>query len=1100
MGLVSTWLNGIGLGYAFPAFRAAGIVTPAALAELDLAHYEALGISDAGDRRKLFYLVQRIKMAQPDSGQEEIHDIVTQALSSNQILTQDDSLDEDEEEEEEVDDTEVIVVEQPKVSSNRKSTTNNRTTTQKTGTKQVSVASRTIDSKETKTTKQSNEASKTVPRTRNRVTPAPATRTKKSSKIQEELLKESFQDETKSDSDWESDIMVADDEASQSGRRMSRRLQDKKLKSKSVVSSSISLAGEDDDDETGDSSVQQERKARKCVPSSGKSTLLGYRGDAETSSKKRHTSSRLMGSSTSDLDADDESSIAAAPTRQSGVQAPRARRYESSKLQNPTTRTGKQLSSIPSDSVAPMSPLLKVSLSRLEADIGGQQKMDRKKKMDAVSSIRQLTRSLPQGDVTSSEDTDLEAGKSRKRASSLSGSDTEANNNRRSGRRIPSITSGSDSEVQNVRRRSRLSAGRVSSDSDTEGQSGRRRNRISTGGIQVRSKITKAPRKSAIDLEPAKFKGAVFVHGTAEDTSWYGQVSRLREDNQAEHELFHTHTLDEDDDEMRIRVVVRKRPMSNAESTASKEVDVIHPLDYDDYGRVLVYQAKTRVDLTRQIETVPFAYDNVFDESSCNKDIYERTVRNLIPGVFDGGQWASVFAYGQTGSGKTFTMMGCNVTGINAGTSKDDTANYGLYYMAALDVFALANMEEFRDMSIGVSLFEIYGGKLFDLLNNRQQVKCLEDHRGKVCFPGLSEHPVSDADEVMRVIENGACNRSTGTTSKNADSSRSHAILQIHVRKTGGRRGNVEHGRLTFIDLAGSERGADTSKASRATRLEGAEINTSLLALKEVIRALATGDSLAHIPFRGSKLTQVLKESFVGENSRMVMVACIAPNMSNCEHTLNTLRYADRVKERNSTTGALSASMSDNRICSSKRASRQSISRGTEKPSLPEEDEQCVDDDNEEDDGIEETPSDVQPTILSLEISADDLDLDELLGNSTPVSIRAPGTNKTKPSSYGRRSAEQGTSANALISAHRTVMADMLAMCKDEMTLANKADADRDNVDSYLEKLENIHEKQCEMLTTLHEKLLEYRGSRGPANEGNVLVLSDDDSFEDLRD
>lgn len=57
-------------------------------------------------------------------------------------------------------------------------------------------------------------------------------------------------------------------------------------------------------------------------------------------------------------------------------------------------------------------------------------------------------------------------------------------------------------------------------------------------------------------------------------------------------------------------------------------------------------------------------------------------------------------------------------------------------------------------------------------------------------------------------------------------------------------------GRLTFIDLAGSERGADTSKACRTTRLEGAEINTSLLALKEVIRALATGSSLNRIPFR----------------------------------------------------------------------------------------------------------------------------------------------------------------------------------------------------------------------------------------------------------
>lgn len=114
-------------------------------------------------------------------------------------------------------------------------------------------------------------------------------------------------------------------------------------------------------------------------------------------------------------------------------------------------------------------------------------------------------------------------------------------------------------------------------------------------------------------------------------------------------------------------------------------------------------------------------------------------------------------------------------------------------------------------------------------------------------------------------------------------------------------------GRLSFIDLAGSERGADTNQSSRATRLEGAEINTSLLALKEVIRALAVGGTMQHIPFRGSKLTQVLKESFVGKKSRTVMIACVAPNLSNCEHTLNTLRYADRVKERNPETGKSTA-------------------------------------------------------------------------------------------------------------------------------------------------------------------------------------------------
>jgi len=74
-------------------------------------------------------------------------------------------------------------------------------------------------------------------------------------------------------------------------------------------------------------------------------------------------------------------------------------------------------------------------------------------------------------------------------------------------------------------------------------------------------------------------------------------------------------------------------------------------------------------------------------------------------------------------------------------------------------------------------------------------------------------------------------------------------------------------------------------------RIEGAEINKSLLALKECIRALDNDQT--HIPFRGSKLTEVLRDSFIGD-SRTVMISCISPSSGSCEHTLNTLRYADR--------------------------------------------------------------------------------------------------------------------------------------------------------------------------------------------------------------
>ena len=81
-------------------------------------------------------------------------------------------------------------------------------------------------------------------------------------------------------------------------------------------------------------------------------------------------------------------------------------------------------------------------------------------------------------------------------------------------------------------------------------------------------------------------------------------------------------------------------------------------------------------------------------------------------------------------------MLGSNLTGHNAGNATSDDDNLGLYYMAALDVFELANRPENQHLQVGASLFEIYGGKLFDLLNDRKPVKCLENHKGKVCFQG----------------------------------------------------------------------------------------------------------------------------------------------------------------------------------------------------------------------------------------------------------------------------------------------------------------------------------------------------------------------------
>ena len=182
---------------------------------------------------------------------------------------------------------------------------------------------------------------------------------------------------------------------------------------------------------------------------------------------------------------------------------------------------------------------------------------------------------------------------------------------------------------------------------------------------------------------------------------------------------------------------------------------------------------------------------------------------------------------------------------------------------------------------------------MFDLLSGKSKLRVLEDGKQQVVVVGLTESVVDCVEDVLKLITHGNNLRTSGQTSANAHSSRSHAVFQIILRINNNKK--PLFGKFSLIDLAGNERGADTNSANRQTRMEGAEINKSLLALKECIRAL--GRKGAHLPFRASKLTQVLRDSFIGDKARTCMIAMISPSMSSCEHTLNTLRYADRVKE-----------------------------------------------------------------------------------------------------------------------------------------------------------------------------------------------------------
>ncbi|XP_023618181.1 LOW QUALITY PROTEIN: kinesin-like protein KIF24 [Myotis lucifugus] len=323
----------------------------------------------------------------------------------------------------------------------------------------------------------------------------------------------------------------------------------------------------------------------------------------------------------------------------------------------------------------------------------------------------------------------------------------------------------------------------------------------------------------------------------------------------------------------KIRVCVRKRPLGMREVRRG-EINII---TVEDKETLLVHEKKEAVDLTQYILQHVFYFDEVFGEACTNQDVYMKTTHPLIQHIFNGGN-ATCFAYGQTGAGKTYTMIGTH-------------QNPGLYALAAKDIFRQLEVPQpRRHLFVWISFYEIYCGQLYDLLNRRKRLFAREDSKHVVQIVGLREVQVDSVELLLEVILKGSKERSTGATGVNADSSRSHAIIQIQIKDSAKR----TFGRISFIDLAGSERAADARDSDRQTKMEGAEINQSLLALKECIRAL--DQEHTHTPFRQSKLTQVLKDSFIG-NAKTCMIANISPSHVATEHTLNTLRYADRVKE-----------------------------------------------------------------------------------------------------------------------------------------------------------------------------------------------------------
>ena len=207
-----------------------------------------------------------------------------------------------------------------------------------------------------------------------------------------------------------------------------------------------------------------------------------------------------------------------------------------------------------------------------------------------------------------------------------------------------------------------------------------------------------------------------------------------------------------------------------------------------------------------------------------------------------------------------------------------------IYEKAAHELFESIDPET---TSVSMSFVELAGDTCSDLLNAFTPAQLLTGQDGGVYAFPIVEPEVNSEEELVAFINHGCKVRTTAATGVNDTSSRSHAILRIYILN---KQTNSE-GVLTLVDLAGSEHRIDSMYHSAERRKEGAGINASLMALKEVLRAKASKKDASFF-YRKSKLTMALKSSFSEPSSRTVVIVTASPASKDTEHSLNSLRHA----------------------------------------------------------------------------------------------------------------------------------------------------------------------------------------------------------------
>lgn len=303
----------------------------------------------------------------------------------------------------------------------------------------------------------------------------------------------------------------------------------------------------------------------------------------------------------------------------------------------------------------------------------------------------------------------------------------------------------------------------------------------------------------------------------------------------------------------KICIMSRVRP-SNIFNDNTVHVDL-------ERSKIKIVNEKKNVLDENTIVKKEYKFDRIFDESYSNDDLFNdfgmEICHNLVNNLN-----TTFYVYGQTGSGKSHTIIG-------------NEKEPGMLHLILN--FLLNN----KDKLFTINCVQIHNNKCYDILNNNNIIYEREDSTGKINLCNVNSSSLNL--NYKNILESIKKNRFVGISGQNSVSSRSHLLFQI----------NYGNNFIKILDLAGSEKAKNSIFVDKPTFKENAEINKSIMALKECIRAVKKNDS--YIPYRGSKLTKLLKDSF-NKNSKTYVIATVSPEKSNVLDSINALEYINDLR------------------------------------------------------------------------------------------------------------------------------------------------------------------------------------------------------------